>query len=223
MNNKDCKIIKDLLPSYIDGLTSKETNEFIKKHISECSDCSIVYENMKSNISNSNYHSDFKQINGFKKVNKKIKVLKTSLIIFLLIALFVSIFLACHYRKYMYLLSKAATVYADNINKPHEICYAIIEEITDKNVNYRAKYLKLSAINDMNEKNWQGEFNILIAEDTAPALLSNGKELDIDKLKVGQKITLVCIKDQYFLTESDINSFPEIVNASYLIVNEDQL
>ena len=75
----------------------------------------------------------------------------------------------------------------------------------------------------MNEKNWQGEFNILIAEDTAPTLLSNGKELDMDMLKVGQKITLVCIKDQYFLTESDINSFPEIVNASYLIVNEDQL
>ena len=48
MNNKDCKIVRDLLPSYIDGLTSKETNEFIKKHISECSDCSIVYENMKS-------------------------------------------------------------------------------------------------------------------------------------------------------------------------------
>ncbi len=71
MNNKDCKIIKDLLPSYIDGLTSKETNEFIKKHISECSDCSIVYENMKSNISNSNYHSDFKQINGFKTISYK--------------------------------------------------------------------------------------------------------------------------------------------------------
>lgn len=221
MNNKDCKIIKDLLPSYIDGLTSKETNEFIKKHISECSDCSIVYENMKSNISNSNYHSDFKQINGFKKVNKKIKVLKTSLIIFLLIALVVSIFLACYYRKYMYLISEAATAYAEHMEQPPEICYAVIEEITDKNVNYRAKDLKLSAINDMNEKHWQGEFNICIAEDTVPILLSNGKELDMDMLKVGQKITLVCTAN-HFLIEND-NTLPEIVNASYLIVNEDQL
>ena len=32
INNNDCKIVHDLLPNYIDGLTSKETYDYIKDH-----------------------------------------------------------------------------------------------------------------------------------------------------------------------------------------------
>ena len=47
--SKDCKIIKDLLPSYIDKLTSDETNIFIEDHLKECNSCTESFENMSSN------------------------------------------------------------------------------------------------------------------------------------------------------------------------------
>ena len=31
-----CCIVRDLLPGYIDGLTSSETNEEIERHLEEC-------------------------------------------------------------------------------------------------------------------------------------------------------------------------------------------
>ncbi len=50
MNKKDCKIIQDLLPNYIDNLTTKESNDFIENHIKECEDCKKVLENMKKDL-----------------------------------------------------------------------------------------------------------------------------------------------------------------------------
>ena len=32
-SNNECKIVEDLLPNYIDNLTSETTNEFIEAHI----------------------------------------------------------------------------------------------------------------------------------------------------------------------------------------------
>lgn len=34
-----CQVVKDLLPNYIENLTSKETNNFIESHISQCNAC----------------------------------------------------------------------------------------------------------------------------------------------------------------------------------------
>ena len=31
--NNECKIVQDLLPNYIENLTSNETSEFIKGHL----------------------------------------------------------------------------------------------------------------------------------------------------------------------------------------------
>ena len=32
---KECKVVQDLLPNYIEGLTTKETNEFIEEHLNK--------------------------------------------------------------------------------------------------------------------------------------------------------------------------------------------
>ena len=34
-----CEIIRDLLPSYLDELTSAESNQAIEEHLQECKDC----------------------------------------------------------------------------------------------------------------------------------------------------------------------------------------
>ena len=39
-----CEIIRDLLPLYIDGLTSIESNQEIEKHLKNCEECQKYYQ-----------------------------------------------------------------------------------------------------------------------------------------------------------------------------------
>lgn len=42
-----CEIIKDLLPSFIDELTSEVSNEAVEEHLAQCESCRAYYEEMK--------------------------------------------------------------------------------------------------------------------------------------------------------------------------------
>lgn len=88
MENKEkCKIVKDLLPSYIDGLTSEETQKYIETHLEECNECKETLENMKKVFERENKNTTKKSIKYAKKYNRKLKLL-----IILLIAIIVIIF-----------------------------------------------------------------------------------------------------------------------------------
>lgn len=45
-----CEVIRDLLPGYVDELTSKESNEIIEEHLYHCEACKEYLENMKMDI-----------------------------------------------------------------------------------------------------------------------------------------------------------------------------
>ncbi|USK84026.1 zf-HC2 domain-containing protein [Peribacillus asahii] len=49
MGNK-CNIVRDLLPSYIDNLCSKDSIVFIEEHINSCTECREVLESMKNDV-----------------------------------------------------------------------------------------------------------------------------------------------------------------------------
>lgn len=89
MKNKECKIVQDILPNYIDKLTSQETNEFIENHLKECTECTEMLNNMKKEINSEDTKKQKKVINFIKKYNKKITILKfillTILVIFILV------------------------------------------------------------------------------------------------------------------------------------------
>ena len=38
-NDLTCGVVQDLLPSYVEGLTSPESNTAVERHLSECPDC----------------------------------------------------------------------------------------------------------------------------------------------------------------------------------------
>ena len=38
-NDLTCAVVRDLLPSYVEGLTSEETNRAVERHLSACPDC----------------------------------------------------------------------------------------------------------------------------------------------------------------------------------------
>lgn len=49
-NKTPCAVIKDLLPSYAEDLTSPETSGLVREHLEECPDCQSVYEAMHEEI-----------------------------------------------------------------------------------------------------------------------------------------------------------------------------
>lgn len=46
-NEISCNIVQDLLPSYVDNLTSEETNQSIEMHMQNCTQCREMYNRMK--------------------------------------------------------------------------------------------------------------------------------------------------------------------------------
>ena len=88
---QDCKIVQDLLPNYIDKLTSEETNTYIEEHVKTCKDCKKVLDNMQKDIQLQEKKLEKKKVEYIKKYNRRLKALKISLlsIICILIVLFV--------------------------------------------------------------------------------------------------------------------------------------
>ena len=86
-NSKDCDIVRDLLPNYIENLTGENTNKYIENHIKECENCSQLLNKMRKDITIETNTSDFKKETKFlKKYNKKMKFLRA--IIFLIVIIF---------------------------------------------------------------------------------------------------------------------------------------
>ena len=78
MKNKDCELVKDLLPSYVDGLTSDETNEFIESHVKECPECKALLNDMKRETVAAETVKSKKFVKFAKKYKKKLHKEKSS-------------------------------------------------------------------------------------------------------------------------------------------------
>lgn len=66
----DCRIVQDLLPNYIEGLTSEVTNTTIKEHLAACDDCKRVLQSMTRETKVVNKVPP-KQINFLKKIRRR--------------------------------------------------------------------------------------------------------------------------------------------------------
>ena len=82
---KDCKIVQDLLPNYIENLTNEETNKFIDEHIKECNECQKTFENMKKDFEANTTKRDEREVKYIKKYSNKMKLLKTILLVIIVI------------------------------------------------------------------------------------------------------------------------------------------
>ena len=79
--NRDCKIVQDLLPNYIERLTNDETNLFIEEHLKECDECKSMLDNMRKDLNLDEHRREEKEVKYIKKYNKKLKLLKTIILI----------------------------------------------------------------------------------------------------------------------------------------------
>lgn len=82
---RNCRIVQDLLPNYLEKLTNEESNQFIKEHLKECKECNKVLENMKREIKIEGEKREKREINFFKRYNRKLKILGTILLFIVMI------------------------------------------------------------------------------------------------------------------------------------------
>ena len=90
MKTIDCNIIKDLLPSYSDKISSTATNKIVEEHLKNCEDCSEVLKNMNKDVGE-NILFNQEEIDYLKKYRKnKIKsvVLAIEVTIIIIILIF---------------------------------------------------------------------------------------------------------------------------------------
>lgn len=99
-----CDIIQDLLPSYIEKLTSLHSNEEIEKHLQTCENCRKAYKEMSASTDFNLPvidQEEVEKLNYFKKLKKKnltviflsasaALVLATAIIVFFVIGFSVS-------------------------------------------------------------------------------------------------------------------------------------
>lgn len=53
----ECEIVQDLLPNYVENLTSEYTKERVKEHLDECLPCQSIYELMKEEVGEQVQHN----------------------------------------------------------------------------------------------------------------------------------------------------------------------
>lgn len=185
-----CKIVQDLLPNYIDGLTNEETNLFIEKHIKECDDCKKIFENMKQDLKIDKTIKNLEEANYIKKYSKKLKLLKILLFISLIVALIVM-------TNYYFVMKRAYFRTSDilvNMVKEGmypDTFYATIEEISDSEV-HGVKELTVKGLNT-NDKNHRDTYYFSIILDNIGdnfKIKWNNTNISIEDLKVGQTVAV---------------------------------
>lgn len=120
MKERDCKIVQDLLPNYIEKLTNEETNKFVEEHLKNCKDCKEIYDNMKKEIKTDTKTTEKKKVQFLKKYRNKLRVLE------IIILIIVMAFVVNTGRK-MYIiadLNKKAQEYVNSTNY-HRVTYSL--------------------------------------------------------------------------------------------------
>lgn len=67
-----CEVIRDLFPSYIDGLTSEESNRLIEEHLQDCKECREYLDEMKKEVETpKKVENTKKAIAPFKRIKRR--------------------------------------------------------------------------------------------------------------------------------------------------------
>ncbi|GGP16962.1 zf-HC2 domain-containing protein [Oceanobacillus neutriphilus] len=208
----DHNVFKDLVPSYIENLTSEETNKLMEEHMEQCEECREYLEDMQEDLltDRTNEQKDEKRnIDYLKKVRsknrKKIFVITGSLLaLFLVLAigyhfLFVHMWIADESNVQTSIQQQDNTVTLTFQSKKDNRYLLAIEQQSSKN------YTDLINIyenwNILADKKWNIHYELAAAQqggtditytfiDENTLLLDNGEEkklTDDDKIEIQYK------------------------------------
>ena len=89
MKNKECDIIKDLLPSYVDNICSKASREWIEAHLAGCEECRQTAELMKHTELSATMLEQEQLEAGKKVIRKNLRKSVWNLVLCLLVSLLI--------------------------------------------------------------------------------------------------------------------------------------
>lgn len=131
-NDLTCEVVRDLLPSYVDGLTNDVSNQAVEQHIKICENCRKLYHEMQETV-NGEYLSEqdleqmgrkanFKvpsEIDYLKKIRKKNRMRILAAVLTVVIAAGVGIW--CKAYLIGQKVEQAEFVQADVVMKDHKV------------------------------------------------------------------------------------------------------
>lgn len=80
MNRKQCEVIQDLLPLYIDGICSDGSRRMISEHLEYCDECKNLYANMSKSVETKSKDPEFDSERAFRAINHKWKMRKIAIV-----------------------------------------------------------------------------------------------------------------------------------------------
>ena len=84
-----CEIVRDLLPSYVEGLTSQTTNEAVEEHLTDCPDCDAMAKRMKSPEPESETQRQTEEVDYLKGIKRRnwAKIIETAVLVAVVVGL----------------------------------------------------------------------------------------------------------------------------------------
>lgn len=80
MNTKNCEVIQDLLPLYIDNICSEESRRIVSEHLESCNACKKIYEDMRNPVKQDLSEPELDSKQAFKAINHKWRIKKISIV-----------------------------------------------------------------------------------------------------------------------------------------------
>jgi len=155
-----CDVIEDMLPLYIEKLTSKDTDNLIQDHITKCSRCYDTYSFLKTDLQfkSSNIQRNNKSsARLFRRIRNKLALLIAVLIIFMSAGLYMQ------YRRYdkitnlVYDLSIRQLASSSHFIRPQQkSTFRVIESISSVYLlrGYGSDMLENSKFESIGSSNW---------------------------------------------------------------------
>ena len=86
MNNVTCSIVEDLLPLYMDGCCSKDSQQAVAEHMKTCEKCRETYRHLQSDLPTiANETTDMRSEEIARSLSKRIRKRKAAAAVFAVI------------------------------------------------------------------------------------------------------------------------------------------
>lgn len=80
MSTKNCDVIRDLLPLYIDNICSDESRRMVSEHLECCNECKQLYENLRNPVRRNVSEPELDSRQAFRAMNHKWRIKKISVV-----------------------------------------------------------------------------------------------------------------------------------------------
>lgn len=148
LNNRDCKIVQDLLPNYLENLTDTVTNEYIEEHIATCAECAQVLKDMNGDLKleQINQEHEIKYLKGIRK-----RVRRTILAVTIAVILIAGCVIGYVYKKSQIQINNYTFVRAEYVREDEEVKGMLIAVFDEKGI---CKSVRV--VEEYNEDKYQG-------------------------------------------------------------------